>query len=296
MKFTANEIRDKSFEKNFRGYDKDEVTEFLKILADEWDLLLREKDELEKRLEASEREAKKLKDVEASLFRTLKTAEDTGAAMIEEANKTAKELLQEAQQKAESLMNSAQVQSQKILESTELQAEETLEVLKKNIKTAVRDYEALVNSRLLVLKNLKKISEELEETVIKAEQGLETSSLEGINSLLGNLEQAAVKATSVQYHWVAPTEEVMTDSAEITGDAELPEMAETTVEAVSPEAEDPTSEVTNQTEETQEVILTPEAGGEIIAEAPTAEEEVEKEEEENKNKNKKEGSFFDQLD
>ena len=35
MKITALEIRKKSFEKNFRGYDKDEVDVFLKEVSEE---------------------------------------------------------------------------------------------------------------------------------------------------------------------------------------------------------------------------------------------------------------------
>ena len=37
MKITPLEIRQKSFEKVFRGYDKDEVAAFLQILGSEWE-------------------------------------------------------------------------------------------------------------------------------------------------------------------------------------------------------------------------------------------------------------------
>jgi cell division initiation protein len=70
MNITAEQLREKSFEKNFRGYDKDEVDAFLKKLAEEWGKILQEKTDLEKKLDLSEKEAKKLKDVEESLFRT----------------------------------------------------------------------------------------------------------------------------------------------------------------------------------------------------------------------------------
>jgi len=45
--------------------------------------------DLKIKLEASENEVEKLREVESSLFKTLKTAEDTGANLIDQANKLA---------------------------------------------------------------------------------------------------------------------------------------------------------------------------------------------------------------
>ena len=56
MKITPLEIRQKSFEKVFRGYDKDEVVAFLQILSAEWEKSIDEKKELTYKLEAAEKE------------------------------------------------------------------------------------------------------------------------------------------------------------------------------------------------------------------------------------------------
>ncbi len=42
MKITALEIKQHEFEKSFRGYDIDEVNNFLSNLAQEWERLLNE--------------------------------------------------------------------------------------------------------------------------------------------------------------------------------------------------------------------------------------------------------------
>ncbi len=56
------------------------------------------------RLETTEREVNKLREVESSLFKTLKTAEDTGVAnTIDQANKTAELILRENQMNADAL-------------------------------------------------------------------------------------------------------------------------------------------------------------------------------------------------
>ena len=165
MKITALEIRKKSFEKNFRGYDKDEVDVFLKELAEEWEKLVVENDELQKKLEQSNREGNKLKEVEASLFRTLKTAEDTGASIIEEANDAADHIVREAQQNAQAMLNDAQTQSQNLIESAEQKGKQIMSELKNDVSDLVNGYETLVHQRELILKNLKKLAEDIEDNI-----------------------------------------------------------------------------------------------------------------------------------
>ncbi|WP_291777001.1 DivIVA domain-containing protein [Cecembia sp.] len=291
MKYTASEIRDKSFEKVFRGYNPDEVTEFLKILAEEFDELLHERNELERRLETVEREAKKLKDVEVSLFRTLKTAEDTGAAIIEEANKTAEELLQEAHQNSDSMVKAAQVQAQKMLENAEIKYEDILEGVKRNIKEAARDYDALINNRLLVLKNLTRISQDLGETLSNSEKGIETASFVSFHELLDRLD----KERPDKHSLVEPKNEAEEESAATAIEEKL-------------EA-DANPATTNMYEEQEQAIVPEETNEEAeisdkelrhgVDANQQNEEDMRKEEEEieaDKQKNKKEGSFFDQLD
>lgn len=83
MKITPLDIRQKTFEKVLRGFDKDEVTAFLLSLSQEWERVQDETKEMRIKLEATEREVTKLREVESSLYKTLKTAEDTGANVIE---------------------------------------------------------------------------------------------------------------------------------------------------------------------------------------------------------------------
>ena len=74
MKITPAEIRQKEFERNFRGYDKDEVNAFLQTMSQEWERILEENREMRYRLDASQKEVEKLREVDSSLYKTLKTA------------------------------------------------------------------------------------------------------------------------------------------------------------------------------------------------------------------------------
>lgn len=123
MKITPLEIRQKTFEKkSFGGYDKDEVQAYLISLSQAWERLLDENREMRIRLETADREVQKLREVESSLFKTLKTAEDTGANLIDQASKTAALNVREAQIKAESLIKDAKWQAKNIIEDAERQA------------------------------------------------------------------------------------------------------------------------------------------------------------------------------
>ena len=59
MRVTPLEIRQKTFEKHFRGYDKDEVNGFLLTLSQEWERIVDENKELRIKLEATDREVTK---------------------------------------------------------------------------------------------------------------------------------------------------------------------------------------------------------------------------------------------
>lgn len=111
MRVSPLDIRQKTFEKNFRGYEKDEVNAFLLTLSQEWERILDENKELRLKLEATEREVTKLREVESSLYKTLKTAEDTGANVIEQARMSADLHMRESQMQAEAMLNEAKTQT-----------------------------------------------------------------------------------------------------------------------------------------------------------------------------------------
>src|SRR5690606_4928410 len=124
MKITPIEIRQKVFERVFRGYEKESVDAFLLSLSQEWERVMEENKDLRKKLEIAEKEVIRLRDVENSLFRTLKTAEDAGAHILESANKTAELHVREAQMDAEALLNEARNRARSILEDAEEEAKE----------------------------------------------------------------------------------------------------------------------------------------------------------------------------
>lgn len=160
MKVTPLDIRQKSFEKVLRGYDKDEVTAFLLSLSQEWERVQDETKEIRIKLEATEREVTKLREVESSLYKTLKTAEDTGANVIEQANKAAELHLKEVQLKAEALLNEAKTKAKDTIEQSEATSRQMVEEMEERLKILVQNYKSIESERANLLGDLKRMAGE----------------------------------------------------------------------------------------------------------------------------------------
>jgi len=168
MKITPLEIRQKSFEKVLRGYDKDEVNAFLLTLSQEWERVLDETKEARIKLETTEREVAKLREVESSLFRTLKTAEDTGASVIEQANKTAELILRENQLNADAILNEAKVKAKNSIEEAEMLSRQMLDEMEERLKSLGQHYKTLELHRDNLLSDLKRLGAETMDRVERA--------------------------------------------------------------------------------------------------------------------------------
>jgi len=168
MKITPLEIRQKAFEKVLRGYDKDEVNAFLQSLSQEWERLHDDTKELRMKLEATEKEVSKLREVESSLYRTLKTAEDTGANVIGQANKTAELILRENQMKADSILNEAKTKAKNAIEEAEMISKQMLEEMEERLKSLGQHYKTLELHRDNLLSDMKRMAGETIDRVERA--------------------------------------------------------------------------------------------------------------------------------
>jgi len=160
MKVTPLEIRQKSFERTLRGYDKDEVNAFLLSLSQEWERTIDEVKELKLKLESCEKEVAKLREVETSLFKTLKTAEDTGANVIVQANKAAELHLREAQIRSEALINEAKDKAKNVIEEADATSRQLLAEMEDSMKELVQQYKQVEAQRNNLVDDVKRLANE----------------------------------------------------------------------------------------------------------------------------------------
>jgi cell division initiation protein len=189
MKITPLEIRQKTFEKAFRGLDKDEVNAFLLTLSQQWEKLLDENKDLRNKLEAAHRETQKLREVESSLYKTLKTAEDTGNSILEQANKSSELKIREAQLQADQLMNTARNQARMVLEESKKQAERMVAEMQQEVKALEQDYQRMESYLDTMVRDLRNLANEALEKAEKTKAKPKTNT----NSILSRAAELRVE-------------------------------------------------------------------------------------------------------
>jgi cell division initiation protein len=179
MKITAPEIKQKSFRKVLTGgFDKDEVQAFLSVLAEEWEKTTDENREMRIKLDLSEKEVKKLREMESSLYQTLKSAEDTSHKLLDQANKSAEMHLKEVQSQAESLLKDAHQKAHTLLEEAEKRSKVIMEDTLLELQSMEADIRSIEQQRILLISEVKELAGEVLDKVAKADNRKQSLSLE----------------------------------------------------------------------------------------------------------------------
>lgn len=171
MKVKPLEIRQKQFEKKtFGGLDKDEVQAYLNSLSVAWEKMTEEQASLRSRLENSEREVEKLRQVEASLYNTIKSAEEASQKRVEQANQHARLIEQEARLKAKSLMQESRRKAVRAMEQSEEFSRRSYNEMVGHAKNLEMELRHIENLKDAFLSEIKLIARDLLEKSEKAEQ------------------------------------------------------------------------------------------------------------------------------
>ncbi|GMQ24427.1 hypothetical protein Aoki45_11090 [Algoriphagus sp. oki45] len=328
MKISPTAIRQKAFETAFRGFEKKQVTDFLEEMSVAMEQINHENLELRSKLQQVEAEAKRLKDVEDSLFRTLKTAEDTGASIITEAteaadqiigeaNQIAEQTAREAQQYAQNVKAQADEHSRVITSAAEVKAKETIKEIRESMQSLVRSYDGLLEQREALVKSLKRLSQDALNQIelsdanffridAKAYQRAVEELSRSSHFTMANIANLA-PAVAVPHKEDEPEDQFEEDMSE----ARLDEDTQKSVEALQHDLEEQ-GELPVEEEPIEENVVEEEIAEEleIEVEAKSLEEEVPEEEvllevpkkeaEEpsltKEDPKKSSGSFFDQFD
>ena len=188
--FNANEIRQITFEKVVRGYRPEDVESFMEKIADEFEALAAEKQEIEGQLYILAERIEQYKTEEESIKTTLINAQKLGESIIAE-----------SRQKAEAILKDANIRKNDILAS----AHEEFAMYEENlarIKREVSDFKISVLSMykehiesLSRVPEVKRepanvVQEEVEE--IPAEDAVEYASEETAETVVAETEEVAV--------------------------------------------------------------------------------------------------------
>jgi cell division initiation protein len=280
MKISPIDIRQHTFEKGFRGYNIDEVNAFLNSLSQEWERVINENKMLKMQLEIAEKELNKLKDVEMTLFRTLKTAEDTSSQITEQANKAAEKYLQESRQKSDDAVNEAKRKASMLLQDAENEAKYIKEEIINELKNQERDFKAMEKYRDNLIVQLKSLVNNTNETVERFEKKFNKDSF---GQRMEEIKEQIAGAGNVTKEEKQEESEVPLEVEETSETTMLASEAEVLEEDEQQESSEPTAEVETEKVAEPAVDLEEPTGQpeEVVAEA-SQEEEKEKEEKEKK--------------
>ena len=115
MALTALDIKDKTFKVKFRGFDEEEVSEFLDIIVDDYEDLVRLSRNQETRIKDLEDKLAYFEEMKESLSRSVILAQETAEKVKASANDEATHLVSKASYDAQHLIEESKSKSNQIL-------------------------------------------------------------------------------------------------------------------------------------------------------------------------------------
>lgn len=144
---TPLDIENKKFTRTLKGYNVDEVDDFLDQLTLEYEKLYKENAEYKGKFDEQQKEIERFKTVERTLQNTLVMAQTT-----------AEDIKNMAQKQADQIINEAKLEAQKMVENVnkdEVEVRRRTEELKKQFEVYKAKMEALLISQLELLQDKK---------------------------------------------------------------------------------------------------------------------------------------------
>ncbi|HLR80281.1 MAG TPA: DivIVA domain-containing protein [Bacillota bacterium] len=114
MALTPLDIHNKEFTKSIRGYNEDEVNEFLDQVIKDYELVIREKNELAKQVDELNEKLGHFVNIEETLNKSILVAQETAEEVKGNASKESKLIIKEAEKNADRIINEALNKSRRI--------------------------------------------------------------------------------------------------------------------------------------------------------------------------------------
>lgn len=114
MPLTPLDIHNKEFARGFRGYDEDDVNDFLDRVIKDYEIIIREKKDLEERVQQLEERLGHFNNIETTLNKSILVAQETAEEVKGNAMKESKLIIKEAEKNADRIINESLTKSRQI--------------------------------------------------------------------------------------------------------------------------------------------------------------------------------------
>ncbi|MCI3029442.1 DivIVA domain-containing protein [Desemzia sp. C1] len=145
MVLTPLDIHNKEFPVKMRGYDQDEVNDYLDQIIKDYEAILKDKKELEKNLKFAEEKVVYYNNLQESLNKSIIVAQEAADRLKENSDKEAAIIIQEAENNADRLLNDSVEKARRITAETE--------ELKKQSRVFKQRLQLMIESQLEMVKN-----------------------------------------------------------------------------------------------------------------------------------------------
>ena len=140
MPLSPLDIHNKEFSRGFRGYQEDEVNEFLDQIIKDYELLIKEKKELEERLKQTDERVGHFTTIESTLQKSIVVAQEAAEEVRRNSQKEAKLIVREAEKNADRIVNESLTKARRIAME--------IDELKKQSKVFRNRFRMLVEAQL----------------------------------------------------------------------------------------------------------------------------------------------------
>ncbi|MCR5438975.1 MAG: DivIVA domain-containing protein [Selenomonas sp.] len=141
---TPMDIHNKDFKRSFRGYNEDEIDDFLDQVVNDYEKLFRENDRLKEELERAHKDNEQYKQLEKNLKDTLLVAQ-----------KTAEEVTSSSRKNAEEMRENTAKECQNMRHETEMAVKKQMEDATAKVRSIVAEYDRLVREKNQFLRKVK---------------------------------------------------------------------------------------------------------------------------------------------
>ena len=125
MAITPNDIHNKDFSTRFKGFDPEEVNDFLEEVKKELETLIRDNKDLEKRVKFNEEKVEYFNSIQETLNKSILVAQEAADRLRENARKDAEIIVFEAEKAAQAMLKEAAEKATEINRETDLIKKET---------------------------------------------------------------------------------------------------------------------------------------------------------------------------
>jgi cell division initiation protein len=145
LALTPLDIHNKEFAKSFRGYDEDEVDEFLDRVVKDYEELIRENTQLKQRIQELADKLEHYTQIEETLHNAIIVAQQTAQEVKETALGEAELIRKEAEQETRRNVEANMAKAEKIREEIEEMVKQAI-IFRSRFKTLLESQLEIVNS------------------------------------------------------------------------------------------------------------------------------------------------------